>query len=137
MVCPPSASIEPCQCGFYDETDRVDLFCTGRNLNDSEMSRILEAFLDHPNVSALGKLSLSNNRLTKIPKQIRQFTQLDYVNLDYNEIASIKKGDFYFRKTLKKLLLGGNWLTFIEPGAFQGLMFTFNCISTSIVPFDV
>jgi Leucine-rich repeat (LRR) protein len=78
--------------------------------------------LSHPNVSALGKVSLSHNRLTRIPAQIRRFPQLDHIDLDYNNISFIHSGAFKFTKTLQKLSLKSNLLKEIEAGAFQGIV---------------
>ena len=119
-MCPSSQLIEPCQCGFYGEIDRSNLFCTGRKLNDTEMSRILDIFLSHPNVSALGKLSLGSSRLTQVPKQIPRFPQIDHVDLDFNQIKSIQSGAFNFTKKLVKLTLRGNSMRIIDSNAFQG-----------------
>ena len=122
VVCPPIPLIEPCQCGFYGQIGAINLFCTGRNLNDAEVSRILNVFLSHPNVSALGKVSLGHNRLTRVPMQFRRFPQLDHVDLDYNNITFIQSGAFQFTKTLQKLSLKSNSLTEIDAGAFQGIL---------------
>lgn len=102
------------------------LHCVGRLLTDEEVSDILQVFVSNSNVSSrLVRIDLPRNRLTRIPKQIRHFSQLSKLDLGYNKITHIKSGDFNFtsRKDSTSLFLHENKISLIEPEAFLGKIF--------------
>jgi Leucine-rich repeat (LRR) protein len=83
------------------------------------MSNILDQFLK-PLATPVAYLDLYLNHLTFVPDQIKQFDQVVRVDLEYNEIPVIRTGDFVFETKLERLVLAGNNISVIEPGAFQG-----------------
>ena len=94
--------------------------CNSWNLNDSRISYTLDAFLA-PGISPVSWLDLSFNTFTEVPKQLAQFTRLNYIRLDGNDINLVKSQSFQFSTTLKQLNLFRNQLSTIEPNAFPGL----------------
>ena len=125
VVCPLAAVIEPCRCEslqYWNEEDKILLNCNGLNLGDEKISRILDQFISTPGLSPFKELLLTNNNLTRIPHQIRHFTELNRVYLDYNEIGSIKKG-FFNLNNPNRLSMTYNKINYIEPGAFSGIKF--------------
>ena len=123
VVCPPVEAISPCTCSeYYYTTTTTTLNCAGQNLIDSQVSAILDAYLKTPNVSPVGYLNLSFNLLTRVPVQVKSFTQLQYAFLYDNSISSIESGAFNAPDAypLSNLWLDGNQLTTIAPGAFKG-----------------
>ena len=87
VVCPPADVISPCTCRRYStRTNSTFLNCgSSRNLADSQVNDILDAYLATPNVSPVGRLQLSNNALlTRVPVQVKYFTQLEYADLYFN-----------------------------------------------------
>ena len=130
-ICPPANAISPCVCGrgYYETTTSVD--CISKHLTDSQASAILDAYLATPNVSPVGGIDLYNNLLTRVPVQVKSFTQLQFVNFDDNSITSIESGAFNLADAanpLSFLDLGFNQLTTIAPGAFKGFHFPFRKI---------
>ena len=92
VICPPAADYAPCDCEERNGT--ITLTCDMRNLNDSQVSDILDAFLTTPGVSPVGDLNLYQNRLTRVPTQIKFFDQLKRVTLQENSITSVESGAF-------------------------------------------
>ena len=67
------------------------------------------------------KIILSNNRLTKVPNEIRQLNHLFFVDLRFNEIGDIESGAFKFPDNkFGSVDLGNNQIYRIEADAFQG-----------------
>ena len=65
-----------------------------------------------------------NNKLTRVPDQIKSLPQLEIVYLHDNEITSIDAGAFNHpngTSPLFDLYLMNNQLTTISPGAFKGI----------------
>ena len=119
-ICPPVDAYAPCDCMDYNPG--IYLLCFNRNLTDSKVSAILDAFLTTPGVSPVDYLDLSGNLLTRVPNQIKSFTHLGVVHLKKNAITSIESGDFDFQSTvnpLQNLILENNQITTIAPGAFK------------------
>ena len=118
---PNPIDIAPCVCLDGNGTDRLTLYldCNNKNLDDTKLSLILNYFLA-PGISPLGALILSQNQLTKIPDQIKQFDKLNYVDLDQNKMQSVASGAITFTKLQNSISLGFNQLSTISPGAFQG-----------------
>jgi Leucine-rich repeat (LRR) protein len=83
-------------------------------------SDILDAFLNTPGVSPLGGVDFSASQLTRIPHQIKYFSQLNYLNLAFNSLQSIETDDFSgTQKTLKNLWFQNNQIDTIAPFAFK------------------
>ena len=131
VICPPAADYAPCDCR-EERNGTIYLDCGMRNLNNSQVSDILDAFLTTPGVSPVGDLNLYQNRLTRVPTQIKFFDQLRQVSLQENSITSVESGAFnatfpggqnssfnYFLPNLN-LELVWNQITTIAPGAFKG-----------------
>ena len=71
----------------------------------------------------LRRIILSGNSLTEVPEEIRQFSQLSYVDLQHNQIRSIGSGAFKFPDRVEQpgeLDLSYNQIANISSGAFQG-----------------
>ena len=129
--CPPADAIEPCGCSEYD-MGTIKLDCSNRKLNDSRVSYVLEVFLTTPGTSPVGFLDLWVNQLTRIPSQIKSFTQLRWLNFQYNpSITSIESGAFNFpdaSNSIQMLFLKYNQISTIAPGAFKGSFAFILCI---------
>ena len=97
------------------------LDCNSKNLDDSGVDGILNVFVPHL-IDSLRLVSLRDNRLTKVPHKIRLFSQLNRLNLGYNQLTSVKTGDFNFstRRENVRLWLNHNGITYIQPGALDG-----------------
>ena len=125
-TCPPDNVILPCTCSdMIGSSVHVTLNCAGKGLTDSRASEILQFFLTTPNVSPLGRLDMNNNPLlTRIPSEIKLFTQLgNFVQLNDNSITSIESDAFQFldeANPIQNFYLNSNKLTTIVPGAFKG-----------------
>ena len=126
VVCPPSTAYTPCICKEYsNKPGTIELNCSGGNLNNTQMSDILDAFLvTTPGISPVASLSLQVNQLTRVPSQIiKLFNHLVDVWLNSNAITSIESGTFNFTDAanpVQYLVLYENQLTTIAPGAFKG-----------------
>ena len=121
IVCPPPSDYYPCSCtDFYGDGLGVWLNCLNKNIDDDQISVILNSFLSTPGVSPLKALTLFQCRLNRIPDQLRLLDQLVYLNFEYNNITSIDSDTFNFSSQLEELDLIHNRMISIEPGAFQG-----------------
>ena len=100
--------------------------CASRNLDDEEMSRILTAFVKHSDPGRFRLLHLRENQLSRVPQEVRSFTQLTRVNLGNNKIQTIESDDFKFPSENTghslELWLNSNELKKIEPGALDGTL---------------
>ena len=94
--CPPTELIFPCSCEVYGPETGNSLWvdCASRHLDDDEMSRILDAFVKHSDPGRFRLLHLRDNQLSRVPQQVRSFSQLTRVNLGNNKIQTIKSDDF-------------------------------------------
>ena len=120
VVCPPNDAYDPCGCyEFVSKNDTILLDCKNRNLTDSRMSEILNAFLTNPDISPVAEIDLRSNQLTRVPSQIRSFRQLENVDIIDNPIQFIEEGDFNITGNYPSLNIGPQ-LTTIAPGAFKG-----------------
>ena len=135
VICPPTNVISPCTCSEYT-TNTTTLNCYSHGLIDSQASDILDAYLSSPGVSPVVVLTLAFNFLSRVPDQVKSFTQLQNAYLNSNAITSIESGAFNASNAanpLKELSLSYNQLTTIAPGAFKGSNFVyffplpFNC----------
>ena len=121
-VCPPVNVISPCTC-IQQTATTTYLNCASNNLNNSQVSDILDAYLATADVSPVSYLGLYNNLLTRVPVQIEFFTQLIEATFYSNSISSIESGAFNLAddaNPLQYLSLHGNQMTTIAPGAFKG-----------------
>ena len=133
IVCPPAANYAPCDCAENSslKPGTIILNCASRNLNDTRVSDILDAFLTTPGVSPVTFIFFPNNQLTYVPSQMKRFTQLGEIYFSQNPIASINANDFNFAGSANSfsfLDLSRTRLTFIAPGAFQGKKIIFRTI---------
>lgn len=128
-VC-PQTDIFPCRCSDFIKGG-TQLEChpqhASNKVNDTKISEILDTMLslEQPGGSdGLRDLQISS-LLTHIPSQLSQFTTLGRVNLMFNEITTIESNAFNFSNTAVVFLrLDANPITTIQPGAFQGTMYT-------------
>ena len=122
VTCPPEASYTPCICReAASNPGLITVACPRLNLNDADAGKILDSFLNTPNVSPVGFADFSTNQITRIPDQIKLFPQFIGGNFEDNEIVTIQTGAFNFsRATLHTLVLAYDNIKSIEPGAFQG-----------------
>lgn len=125
LICPPAESYYPCQCAQIGTAptlgyDTLLLSCQGQNLNDLRASEILNAFLA-PGVSKLGMIQFGDNKLTYVPRQIKSFYSLIFINLENNAIETIGRSDLSFNIPTYSLSLSNNVkITTIAPFAFEG-----------------
>lgn len=119
--CPSPKLIAPCQC-LKINSKANQLNCSRRNLTDATACAILDAYLNTRSVTPLQYLDLRNNQLTRVPRQLKLFPQLQTVVLDENTISIVRWDDFNLTARLKYFIsLSGNQLNVIEPGALQGI----------------
>ena len=106
----------------------MSLDCVALNLTDQEASTILNTFIRNSrNFTLLHLILLKHNHLTKIPPEIRLFPRLTQLHFGFNLIGSIRAVDFKFTLSkaeddkVVKLFLSNNQISYIEPGAFEGI----------------
>ena len=121
-ICPPEAEYSPCVCRDYYGDGTLLLDCDYRSLDDQQISDMLNFFLPEQGISPLSVLRLENNKLTKIPTQIKSFPRLKEVYLWQNAIETIETESLHFIG-LEKLVGMGDKVKVIEPGAFTGITF--------------
>ena len=130
VVCPQIKvrSSAPCSCEEYLKKPGTVQFQCGflPSTGDESVSRLLDTFLTtprvSPSISPLVHLVLRNN-LTRVPRQIQFFPQLESINLNHNNIKAIESGAFNFKDTIARLVsVEVNGLETIAPGAFKGLI---------------
>ena len=94
FACPSAELLLPCECSPHsNEPEKAKLSCAGKNLDDSTISRILDAYLNAESTSLpLGFLELKENRLNQVPDQLPFFNQLKFIDLSKNNIQSVKPG---------------------------------------------
>lgn len=125
VICPSAEAIAPCHCiepFLYPGT--VEIYCSGVSATDATVNAALDAFVKTPDVSPVTYLYLHNNSLTRIPDQVKSFSQLKFVDFWNNKITSIGAGAFNFEDASNPVLslsLYGTQLTTIAPGAFKGI----------------
>jgi Leucine-rich repeat (LRR) protein len=88
----------------------------------------------------IGQLILSNNSLSKVPDEIRQFNHLSFVDLRFNHIRSVASGSFKFPmnnvKIPGKVDLSFNRIKTVEQGAFQGKYLMISLNHNRLIRFD-
>jgi len=70
--------------------------------------------------STLNNLYPYGNKLTFIPKQIKVFENLVYLDLKNNDVPLISKDSLSFKSVIDFIVLPDLFTNQIEPGAFQG-----------------
>lgn len=103
------------------------LFLDGTQLGDRSVNKLVGSIASSPTGNeTLQQLSLWENRLTRIPEHIGAFKKLTYVNFFGNFIRTISSGSLAFNPGIRVtfLILSKNFITKIEPGAFQGKTIT-------------
>ena len=115
--CPQSAAISPCKCS--KSMNGININCKNQSLSDSQLSTILNVFLS-PGISPVTQLDASYNKLTKIPSQIPNFTSLQFIQLNSNQITSIPSGTFNYPSTTYLMVdLSWNQIRDISSCAFN------------------
>ena len=128
-MCPKASDYQPCACdkiiaGINPNTLRLS--CGSKNLTDSRLSDILDAFVSSPEISLLSHLNLADNQLTRIPNQVKLLDRLYVIHLENNLIRTIRSGDFKSTRQGSSsqdrlnVYLSDNRINEIEPNAFQG-----------------
>lgn len=124
--CPNPSQYSPCECnptsGYYKT---IELDCSGKNLNDSKTSDILQSFVKNANnLLPMSRLYLRENQLTRVPDEVKYFQQLEYIFMETNQIRTIQSGAFHsgWNRTEEPLsiYLDSNAINRVEPSAFQG-----------------
>lgn len=127
FICPTDtylsmeSSVSSCNCFNNEGEDEslINFSCHSVDLNDFDAGFILDSF----GINQLKHLSLKNNRLTRVPDQVKLFSRLNRVILSHNGIQILPSGAFNFTETpLEYLSLANNLLQDIQPGAFQGIV---------------
>lgn len=106
--------------GFPDL--KLNAFILSYNdLDDDSMDSLMSQVVSTAVSETLTELTLDQNRLTSIPKQIVLFKHLKSVKFDYNNIPIIKTDSFNFTVNDASLALQFCQVEAIEPGAFKGI----------------
>ena len=128
-VC-PTKNIFPCRCEDYTGNGTYGLFnCWLPQrvpVSDAQMSEMLDLFyIDATanNIVPLRRMNVPGISLTRVPEQIRHLDQLNWLDLSFNQINSIRNGEFNFTAMLRVLRLSNNNISLIEDGAFQGTLY--------------
>lgn len=137
-ICLWFGEVLPCKCTPNYDSDGalVGLNCRNSSLTDSSMNEILDALLAKPNATSLSHLHLSENNLTRVPDQVKRFTQLKSVDLSDNRIVTIQSGTFVSHQQQMMIFLNGNQISRIEPEAFQGLSYLIYLFSLIITNYN-
>jgi len=103
-------------------------------LDDSQISNILKAILLSDTAeNPIASLNFTNNKITKVPLEIRQFRALATIDLSGNQITTVASGSFNLNPNVFKqsravgtglISLSSNPLNSIESGAFQGVIWS-------------
>lgn len=123
FICPNPTSISPCTCDGADGISIV-VNCDDQNIKDSQISRILNAFLV-PGLSPVAFMSLKYNQLTKVPKEVSKFPDLLYIDFSNNKIANIpyNTGEPFIKNRLTNGMIwisfAGNQIQTIPSGVFD------------------
>ena len=122
MFCP--ADIAPCQCNNQGD-GTIAINCGATEISQERASAVLDLFLQ-PGLSPVSAIDLQYNGFTTIPLQIARFTQLRSLNLQQQAIRTIPSGAFPASLTFLEIHL--NLINSIQPGALQGLIYTFKIL---------
>ena len=165
LTCLSDTAISPCSCGGIsslmnrslpwpddddEEEEDVDIpqfiviDCSRQNLNDSQMSDILDAVLNYYSISAFPPNTAfftflaKKNQLTNVPDRIAKLAQLFGVvaaDLSYNQITSILSDAFNYPNKANVSIglnidLEGNQITAIHTGTFH---FPYTSANTTVM----
>ena len=115
----------PCRCTETKKESKsaIQLDCSNKNLTNPRASKILKNFLsDPPVIERVEELNFSQNRLTKVPDEIRHFHKSRLINLSKNKIRNVPTGAFNLSSDhAVQVLLNSNKIKNIKPNAFQGI----------------
>ena len=102
----------------------INISFVGNNIGDKAIDTILQWALDSPSAETLKHLDLGRNSLSRIPRQLSSFKNLESLFLGFNQIKTIYSGSLQFlAHSVKKLWLNSMDIDKIEPGSFRGLIF--------------
>lgn len=105
----------------FPELTDIDL--SNCQLEDPAVEDILKSIVSSSMAKKLTALSLENNRMTRIPRELSRLPQLTELLLDNNYIVSLESRSLVLTAPKLSLIsLSGNGLKVIEPGAFQGIL---------------
>lgn len=113
-------------CPLFKEWDVVTQLSRLNSLgligfDEETISKALDVIISSPLMDNIIDLNLNQNGLTKIPPQIKSFSQLENIYLMSNDISSAENGSLSFNTpNLNLLKLSSNVLAEIESAAFQG-----------------
>jgi len=82
-------------------------------------SKVLQSFIKDGAGGSVKRIDFDNNRLSRVPDEIRLFNQLEHIYLNFNQIQSIGYATFN-SSVIRALYLISNQINKIAPGAFQG-----------------
>ena len=100
------------------------VYLTNNLIGDVAMDRILQWIIDSPSVNTLRSLVIAESALTKIPRQFSSFSALERIVLWRDPLnTTIRYGSLNFSYPVSVLCLESCGIKFIEPGAFQGLLY--------------
>ena len=124
----PASYYQPCECTDWGDGN-IKLNCDDKNIGDAKVSRILKDFLADPVAAKLRSLWLANNQLTRVPPEISKLIHLEHIDLAYNNIHTIRKGEISFGPAGGSLDIRYNQLSHIEDRAFQGRLQINKCFN--------
>lgn len=92
---------------------------TGNQIGDELMSFIFDKIFECC-AETLDNFDVSKNVLTRIPSQISLFKNLIVFTISSNHISVLQSKSILLNMKLNSILLDGNGMSTIEPGAFEG-----------------
>ena len=106
----------------------IDTLCLPQNLlNDEAVGRILDWILSSQPHDTLRTLTLSENRMTRIPHQLKSFGNLEWIYLnhqmDNTGFGILSDQDFSNTHHISEIYLKSSNITRIKAGFFNGICF--------------
>ena len=99
----------------------VSIIMQDNTLNDEAVNRLLNWILNGPSRNTLRYLFLSGNTLTRIPRQLKSFSNLADISIDRQKEPGFGFLAFFsLPSSIRFLNLSSNYITGIQPGSFQG-----------------
>lgn len=97
------------------------LYLYNDELNDHTLEIIMDSFVSSMSVETLTTLTLGNNRITRVPHQIRSLSRIIELALSNNNITLLSNGALTLSApNIEAVFLKNASLSFIEDNAFQG-----------------
>ncbi len=96
------------------------LIVASNRLDDTTVSEILVSVGASSSANSIEQLDFDDNRLSSVPRQIRSFSQLNFLNLSRNNLSVIHTYSLIFSAPVVAIDLSYCGITFIETGAFEG-----------------